>query len=411
MMAPRGLCGGLGTEVWVFLWQLLAVSRQCDARETFLYCSPKMPSRYCTSFWVFVVTGLTGGVAGAAPATQYLLGKDAAITSIAGRSDTDIYLMRDNAIFHFDGQRAVKTKNQPLCLSAYIEPPSSYPTNVDNRDAEVRARSARSMRSKSSEDTPPWLVEFTTLHDDGSAIRLYGSGEQTAFRGSVHGVFSAKLTGESWYCEGWFGAEGATVMEVAYDGESAFVVSESYASHLLYVDPETYPFAALPGTIIGVSTSGIHSVWAWDRETPVAYHLNGFVWDVRPLTAWAAIARVQGAGPGRAWAIGSTTDSRDDAQTVIKSDSLAFWNGQAWVPVALPTGFTVQPRGLLVDSSERLLLIGEKGQYYRFEKGTFAAENGPAIEVHAVWKSPTKTWFLGGRCGEQDCLVKIGGRS
>jgi hypothetical protein len=355
-------------------------------------------------------TTFISGLAHALPVAEYPLGKTAAVTSLAGRSDTDLYIMRDQAIFHFDGKRAAKTKNQPVCVATYPVDPSNYPFNVDKRDAEIAARRFRARPSNAPEDGRWQPTEFTTLMNESGVIRLYGSGDQIDVRGSVRRVFTARLRGNTWLCEGWFGADGGVILELAHDGERTFVSAESFSTPHLYQDPETYPFAPLPSSVTGVTASGIHGVWAWSRENPTTYHLDGFGWDTRPLADWASVARVQSAGLGRAFAIGSTTQQSDDNATEIKSDALALWNGSAWVAIALPEGFTVQRRGLLVSSTERVLLVGENGQYYWYQKGAFKPDYGPRIRITAVWQSPSGHWFVCGQCGDHDCLLRIGGQ-
>ncbi len=345
------------------------------------------------------------------PAAEYSLGKGAPTTSLAGKSDSDVYLMRDDAVFRFDGKRAVKTKNQPVCVATYPQDQATYPVNVGQRDAEIEARKYRARPPNAEEDYRWQPVKFTTLANEGGVIRVYGSGDQLDMRGSVRRGFSARLRGDAWVCEGWSGAEGGAIFELAYDGESTFASTENYASAVLYQDPDTYPFAQAPGSIIGVTAAGIHGVWAWNRESPTAYHLDGFSWDIRRLETWASVARVLSAGPGRAYAIGSTSQTREDNTTEFQSDAFAFWNGRTWVSIALPAGFNVQPRGLLVESPDRVLLVGEKGQYNWYERGVFRPDTGPQIRITTVWRSPSQRWFLGGQCGDKDCLVKIGGLS
>lgn len=346
----------------------------------------------------------------ALPANRHSLGKDAPIVSISGRSDTDVYLLRDRAIYHFDGKRAVKTKEQPICVSAYLEPPSFYPINVSNRDAEAIARRIR-VKLPKSDEPPSWLVDFTTLRHDGNQVRLFGTGENIDVRGSVRRVFTARLNGGAWQCEGWFGAQGTNIVDIARDGESTFVVTQNYLDHPIYDDSGAHPFARLPNAVAGITASGVHGVWAWDWSSPTAYHLGGLVWDFHPMQGWASVAQVQAAGPGQAWATGNTTEQRSDDSGDIKADALAQWNGQAWTPIALPEGFAVQPRGLLVESSNRLWLVGEAGKYCRYDQGSLVVETGPEIVVSAVWQSPSKRWFLGGKCAAEDCLVTIGERS
>jgi hypothetical protein len=304
--------------------------------------------------------------------------------SMDGTSERDLWLLAQGTVYHSDG-RHLEKRNRPFCVTIEFarHHDSALRVNVEDKEMERVARRAR--RQRTALEGHIATVDFQQLVALPQGVRVYGSGERTYVTYSGTAVFSAMIRGSQEICEP--SPTGGSLVQVAARADRALILSERYGSHSLEgnLPPTQRPDSSLGERYGGISLYSSSDGWLWADSGNLAWHMNGWQWELRPLPGVQDICSINSLGEGRAVAVvtveeATPTLSREVATTTC--NRLMLYDNEHFEPLPIaeecsPTGC----RGLEVVDPTSFWLFNSGGRWLFHDAAGFRVAAGPAVDV------------------------------
>lgn len=300
------------------------------------------------------------------------------LNAIYGFSDTDIWGLAYNRIFHFDGTTWTKTVEGNWALDAIwgsdpdhlVVGGHSWDDNMTAAWTFGRATAATPTKKVLTGNRTPavggtgpndmWLAEEGMFfHFDGTAwTYVPGSSNVAINEISMRSPTDGWAVGESGARLHWDGTAWSVPSGEPHGNSNFFALSATDAwmstfKGLLHWDGTTWTSApGVTGFFNDVWASSPSDVWAVGLDVK---HFDGTAWSVVTLPQTSGLGQggwytVGGTGPSDIWVGGSTGNY---------GAKLAHWNGTAWAPVSVGVDGRIQD--ILAFAPNNVWLATDKG--------------------------------------------------